>query len=110
MKWYVLRYDINTRNIQRYNVLNDYFIDDIKTNIKKKKIKDRDELKEYLTKQFRCNFWCKSEHEVLIGGLFSDINEFEKIDIYYQLEPNISTMADYIWQNLGEINEKKKNK
>jgi hypothetical protein len=42
-------------------------------------------------------YWCKCEFEVIIGGLFSKtIDELDKIDVWYQIEPNLDTIVDYL--------------
>lgn len=96
LKWYVLRENFNARKIERYNVLNGWE-DDLKTARKKKKFTNKETLKEWLRKEFMYYFWSKSEHEIAVGGLHSKYpEEFEKIDIWYQLELNLDIITDYV--------------
>ena len=97
LKWNVLFEDSNTRQIHTYNVLAGSFYDNLRKAIKKYKIKNRSQLKEYLTGEFMYHYWCKSEFEIAVGGLFvKDISELEKIDVWYQLEMNLDNIVDYL--------------
>lgn len=97
LKWNVLFEDSNTRQIRTYNVLAGSFYDNLRKAIKKYKIKNRSQLKEYLTGEFMYHYWCKSEFEIAVGGLFvKDISELEKIDVWYQLEMNLDNIVDYL--------------
>lgn len=93
LEYYVLAERNN--KIIRYNVLNNWEED-----IKKirKKIKKKTELKEWLIKEFKYYYWIKTENEIIVSGLFG--KEFEKIDIWYQLELNIDIITDYIWEKM----------
>ena len=49
-------------------------------------------------------YWCKSEWEVVVGGLFAKTDEERhKIDVWYQLEPNLDIITDYV---IGVLNLK----
>lgn len=97
LKWNVLFEDSNARQIRTYNVLAGSFYDNLRKAIKKYKIKNRSQLKEYLTGEFMYHYWCKSEFEIAVGGLFvKDISELEKIDVWYQLEMNLDNIVDYL--------------
>lgn len=93
LEYYVLAERNN--KIIRYNVLNNWE-EDIKK--AKKKIKKKSELKEWLIKEFKYYYWSKTEHEIVVSGLFG--KEFEKIDIWYQLELNIDIITDYVWEKM----------
>lgn len=110
LKWYVLRHDFNKRKIVRYNVLENWE-DDIKSARKKKKFNNRETLKEWLKREFMYYFWSKSEHEIAVGGLSSKYpEEFEKIDIWYQLELNLDIITDYIIKEMNfRFKENKEN-
>ena len=42
-------------------------------------------------------YWSKAEHETVIGGLSAkEDNDFEKHDIWWQLEPNLDRICEYI--------------
>lgn len=111
LEWYVLRYNMNKKIIESYNVFHDDFIPELhKQIVKKKKITNYNELRGYVHSYFTYYYWCKAEHEVLIGGLcglFGDKNNFQKIDIYTQLMLNFDRIMEYI---IKELNIKFKNK
>lgn len=97
LEWYAIRYDSNKKSIVQYNILGGNFKDILAKEIRKKKITNFKELKEYLRKEFMYYYWSKCEHEIAVWNLF-DINQerAEKIDIYYQLKPNLDRIAEYI--------------
>jgi len=100
MEWYVLNYDFNRKKIEYYNIFNhSYLIESIK------KILEQDiTFDEYIDKLdhlLRYCFWSKREYEILVGDAFeTDLNKFEKIDVYSQLKPNIKILATYIKDNI----------
>jgi hypothetical protein len=97
LEWYVFYKDFNSKKIIRYNVLGGSFAEELAKNIRKRKISNKADLKEYLKRDFMYHYWSKSEYEVAVGGLHNKYpEEFEKIDIWYQLEPNLDRIVDYI--------------
>ena len=43
------------------------------------------------------HYWCKAEHECLIGDFTNNYEKtLEKHDIYWQLEPNLDRICEYI--------------
>ena len=115
LKYYVFRYDWNSKDLVRCNILNEYFIEELKKEIKRYKINNREQFKERLMLNFRYYYRSKAEHEVLVCDLFpKDYEDFckqaIKIDIWYQIEPNIDLITDYIIRELrlfkGKENEK----
>lgn len=106
LEWYVLEKDSNTRELIRINVLNDYRVDEIMKRIKKEKAKTYEEIKEIIKRELMYYYWCKTEHEVLISGLFDDnLENAEKIDIWYQLEPNLDRIVEYFISNTHCLEE-----
>lgn len=94
LKWYVLKEEFNSRDVKPYNVLKGWE-DDIKK--ARKKCKTRQEFKDWLNREFRYYYWSKSECEIIVAGLFAKSDkDYKKIDIYYQLEPNLDIIVDYI--------------
>ena len=47
-------------------------------------------------------YWSKSEWEILVSDLHlhTPKHKIEKIDIYYQLEPNLDRITEYMINNL----------
>lgn len=94
LEWYALREDFNSREVKHYNVLSGWE-EDIKK--ARKKVKTREEFKAWLRREFMYYYWSKCEHEIQVAGLFAkEEKEFKKIDIWYQLEPNLDRIVDYI--------------
>ena len=97
LEWYAIRWDSSKDSIQKFNVLGHGFIDELHKAVNKNKIIDYNSLKEFIRGHFLYYYWCKSEHEIAVGGLFSKHpDDFEKIDIYYQLEMNLDNIVKYI--------------
>lgn len=100
LEWYAFRKDFNSRKLKKVNVLNSYRIDEILKRIKKEKAKTYEEIKEIIKRELMYYYWSKSEHEVLISGLFdNNLENAEKIDIWYQLEPNLDRIVEYFISN-----------
>ena len=53
-------------------------------------------MKEHLKREFMYRYWSKAECEMGMGGLWSTIEELEKIDMWYQIEMNFDNVIDYI--------------
>lgn len=97
LKWYVLKYDTNERQIINYNVLGNRFVELLHKAVKKGKVNTYEELKRFIDCYFIYYYMSRAEHEILVGGLFAkDINSLEKIDIYNQLKPNLDNITKYV--------------
>lgn len=92
LEWYVLI--VRKNQIDKYNALAG-FDDDIKK--ARKKMKSRNDLKEWLNREFMHYFWCKSEHEMLVGDCWiKNLDSLLKVDVYYQLQMNLDNITDYV--------------
>lgn len=99
LEWYVLYHDFSANKITKFNVLNGW---EEKLNKARKHIKCRQELYNWLDTEFRYYYWCRSECEILVGGLFvKNIDELTKIDIYTQLVPNLNIITDYVINSMN---------
>lgn len=102
LKWYAVMHDFNKNELTYTNVLGERFSEEILKRIKSKKdyfrIYDYESLKEQVRQYLMYHYWSKSEYEVLVTGLHSkmDENDIHKIDIWYQLEPNLDRICEYI--------------
>lgn len=106
LEWNVLIYDLNSRKIKLYNIFRNDFILEIRNKSKSKKIKTYLELKEYINNWAKYHYWSKSEYEICIGGLFSKYpEEFEKIDIYRQINMNLDRITEYVNNRLKIVKE-----
>lgn len=100
LEWYAFRYDSNTNKLVRINILNEYRVDYLMNRIKKDKATTYEEIKKIIKRELMSSYWCRAEHEVLVSGLFdTDLDESEKIDIWYQLEPNLDRIVEYFIAN-----------
>lgn len=105
LKFYVLLYDTNSNDIIHYNIFRHSYI---KRYVEKaiKEYKDFDSFKAGLKIEFKHSFWSRAEYELWMCGLRHDAKEY-KIDIWYQIEPNIDLIARYI---ITEYNKAKRKK
>jgi hypothetical protein len=97
VEYYTMRHDFNSKKIVRENIIGSSLIEDIAKEVKKGKITNLKELEEYLKRKFMYHYWCKSEFEIGVGGLFSKYpEEFEKIDGWFQIEKNLPMITKSI--------------
>lgn len=102
LEWYVLNYNFNEKKLENFNIFRS-----------NKFIKGVEYLLEYYTtfenfvkeldSELLYVFWSKREYEISVGDAFeTDLNKYEKIDIYYQVKPNLRTLAKYIIDNYND--------
>lgn len=105
LEWYAFRYDSNERKIKFINVLSG-MEEDIAKKIKKgskdkwKPVTDYKSFKDYIKGELMYYYWSKSEHEVVISDSHNEDTE-EKHDIWWQLEPNLDRICEYIINKLN---------
>ena len=96
MEWYVLNYDWNAEKICSFNIFNnrgfsqyvDKLLDTFIT---------MDKFVEDLKHELQYYFWSKREYEISVGDAFdTNFDNYEKIDVYQQVLPNIKALAKYI--------------
>ena len=100
----------NNDKLEQINVIKyiDFNVMRKKINYKGKKpnkynlISSYDELKSFIRTELLYRFWCKSEHELLVSSFYKTEIE-EKIDIFYQLEPNLDVITKYIMNELNIV-------
>lgn len=97
LEWNVYIHDFNNKKIKPYNIFYKGSIEEIKDYLNRKFT-----LREAITQWARYHYWCKTEYEIQIGGLFSPVEEFQKIDIYSQIEMNLDRIVEYVG---GKIND-----
>ena len=102
LEWYAFRYDWNAHKLIFINVLNGWE-ESITKKVKKgakdnwKPVTDYNSFKTWIKGELMYYFWSKSEHECLIGNLCSNPEQtLEKRDIWWQLEPNLDRICEYI--------------
>lgn len=116
LEWYAFRYDSNEHKIKFINVLSgmeEEIIKKVKKGAKDKwkPVTDYNSFKDYIKGDLMYYYWSKAEHETVIGGLFNFSEEdLEKHDIWWQLEPNLDRICEYIIDklkiNIGDKNER----
>lgn len=109
LEWNVLYEDFNSKTVKPYNILGGSFVEELAKEIKKCKIENREQLKEYLKRDFMYHYWSKCEFEIAVGGLFAKYpDQFEKIDVWYQIEMNFDHIIDYIINKMRLFTKKGK--
>ncbi len=128
MTYYVYMENFNTKKIEKYNVLNEGIIKEIKERTKGFTNKTR--FAEVVNNIMSYYFWARSEYEVVLTSWPSYITSEEldrlneeskkyqkeydkrplrqsvnltveeKIDIYDQVKMNWNIFIDYVWENL----------
>lgn len=100
LEWYVLNYNFNKKKVVQYNIFYQDFIDGLYKEYKKKNILTKDDLKEFI-KRYCFNYMGRIEYEIMVGDLFDDIDNCEKIDVYTQVMMNIDRIVDYVNEELS---------
>lgn len=128
LAYYVFVENFNTHKIERYNVLNDGVVKEIKEKIKG--ISDKKEFSEIVKRVLMYYYWCRAEWEIVLTSwptyvAIDEVNKFteqitaykskfkdlplrltinltteEKIDVYSQVELNWEIFIDYLWKEL----------
>lgn len=96
LEWYVIWHDFNKDKIVPYNIFYDSFIELLHKEISRKKIKNYNELKEYISHWSKVNYWSKAEHEIIVAGLISKNDIEEKLDVNWQIQMNLDRITEYI--------------
>lgn len=95
--WNVLNKDFNSKKIKKYNIFGRGFVEELHKKVLKKEVSTYKELKEFINNWARYYYWSRTEFEIAVGGLFArDIEEFEKIDVYRQVEMNLDRITEYV--------------
>lgn len=88
-------YDSNSKCLKYTNVLGEDLKTDIIKGIRNGEIYNKWTLRDKVILYLKYHYWAKSEYEVLVTGLSSK-DEPQKIDVWFQLQPNIEHIIDYI--------------
>lgn len=107
LKWYVLLHDPNKNDIYSFNIFDNWrFSEDVEEELKK--YTTFEAFKERIERLLTYYFWSKAEYEIAVGGLFDKYpDEFEKIDVYNQVVPNIDILSRYIVEDYNKHKRKK---
>lgn len=101
LKWYVLNYDFNTKQVVDFNIFNNWrfkeAVEEAVINFYQDKDIDTKILIEKIDSLAKWQFWSRREYEISVGDLFEqDLEKYEKIDVYRQLKENIENLTLYI--------------
>lgn len=93
LEWYVLQWDTNQKKTVNVNILAG-LAEDIAQEVRSGRIHNKDILREYLKTQFMYNYWSKTECEFFVSDLCG--MDYEKIDMWRQIEPNLNRIVEYV--------------
>lgn len=93
LEWYVLNWNYSKSKIINYNIL-EGLKESIAKEVKSRRVYNKSILREYLKTQLMYYYWSKAEHEFYISDLQG--NNYEKIDMWRQIEPNLDNIVEYI--------------
>ena len=96
LEWYVIAHDFNSDKIVPYNIFYNSFVENVHKEIRKKKITNYNELKEYIYHWSKYHYWSKVEHEIVVSGLCSKQDKEEKIDVDWQIQMNLDRITEYV--------------
>lgn len=94
LKWCVLVYDSNSKQIKPYNIIRQDLIDDIVKKYRKKELKNIEELRECVRSWAFYHYSSRCEYEIMAGDLFQKYAN--KIDCYTQILMNLDRLTEYI--------------
>ena len=95
LEWYALKWDNSTKKVINCNILK-WLKEDIANEVRLKHVYNKSILREYLKTQFMYNYWSKAECEFFVSDLCG--MDYEKIDIWRQIEPNLNHIVEYVNQ------------
>lgn len=105
LEWYAMYWSWNEKRLQYENVIREDLIKDVKKAIRENK--SYDEIKDKVRLNLMYHFWSKCEWEMIVTDLALADEREEKIDVYFQLCPNLDRITEYLITNLAP---RKKNK
>ena len=96
MKFYALIHHYNEDKVTPYNVISDELIERVRKNKRKSYEEIREEVKGYLM----ARYWSRCEYEFVVSQWTG--KDFEqKIDIWYQLEPNLDLITKMLIKHVS---------
>lgn len=128
--YYVYLENINKRKIEKYNVLNDGIVNEIKKRVKEQHIEDKNKFSEVVEQILMHHYWSRSEYEIILTSwppyvtteeyhrfekeladcmeemdrepysMRANLRTAEKVDVYDQVTMNWNIFIDYLWKNL----------
>lgn len=97
LHWYFIGRDINRKEIIHQDLFDSIsFCEDVSEIIRNKGL-TRKEFKAKVRSALLYTFWSRCEYEVIVSDLFD--KDETKIDAFWQVEPNLDVLVDYIINN-----------
>ncbi len=108
LEWYVMINNFNDSKIDYYNIFDNEYLYSTKTGISKllKEYTCFEDFKEDLNSVFKYCFLGKMGYELYISGT-GENDKRHKLDVYFQIKPNLDLIARYI---ITEYNKNKRKK
>ena len=108
LEFYVLNYNFNAKNVEMFNIFENYIVYDEAIKLCKKRKRGTitwDEFVEEIDRAIKWQEWSRREYEISVGDAFeTDLDMFEKWDCYQQAHANIEIIATYVYKTfLKEI-------
>lgn len=98
LEWYAFYQETNESKLKYANVLYDRLIERVKKLIRKNA--DYDEIKKEIDICLMSRYWSRCEYEVIVSNWTG--KDFEqKIDVYWQLQPNLDRITEYVIKELA---------
>lgn len=97
LEWYAFMEDFNSNELVYTNVL--WSLDTARI----KKMKTYDDIKHSIESHLKYRFWSRAEYEVVVRSLIHrpDRDREFKIDVWYQLKPNLDRITEYVIRELN---------
>lgn len=93
LEWYVLQWDSSKKKVVNSNILINR-AEDIAKEVRSGRVQNKSILKEYLKTALMYDYWSKTECEFFVSDLCG--MEYEKVDMWRQIEPNLDKIVDYV--------------
>jgi hypothetical protein len=94
LEWNVLHYDCTRHKVVNYDIMTG-IAELVAREVRRKKIQNKADLKEFLKREFMYHFWSRTEAEMFVTGYDGEY-DLEKVDIWRQIEMNLDRIVDYI--------------
>lgn len=107
--FYTIIYDVNHKKFVKYNVMHYFLREYIESRTSKylKTPQTKEEFIEFVKEWGMYQFWSRCQYEIIITDWPGQTVE-EKIDVWDQMEANLSVVADILMENVASLPKTKK--
>lgn len=103
LEWYAYLHNYNEDHLSKFNVL--HILEDDRNMKRLKKCNTYDEVKNLLRTMLMSMYWSRTEYEFIVSEWTG--KEFkQKIDVWFQIEPNLDRLTEYVIRNIKVLNGK----